>query len=189
MVAGIKNNLLERGIEALAVLCSLTYTVLYQLGNIWCWAFAASGAVLFVYLCFRRNILAESALQLFYVGMAIYGYTHWNDAWQTLHWPLSSHLLWIGGALGALFLTWQFLQRFTTSAMPLVDAFTTVFSIVATWIMVNYVHENWLYWIVIDAVSVYLYFQRKMYFGAGLFVLYTLLSIGGYFHWLEQLTA
>ncbi|HCQ15591.1 MAG TPA: hypothetical protein DIU20_04980, partial [Cryomorphaceae bacterium] len=44
--------------------------------------------------------------------------------------------------------------------------------------------ENWLYWIVIDAVSIYLYVKRGLYFTAGLFVLYTFLSIKGALEWM-----
>jgi nicotinamide mononucleotide transporter len=47
--------------------------------------------------------------------------------------------------------------------------------------MINLVHENWLYWIVIDTVSIYLYAKRGLKLGSVLFALYLLLALDGYF--------
>jgi len=43
--------------------------------------------------------------------------------------------------------------------------------------------ENWLYWIVIDAVSIFLYIDRGLYQTAGLFVLYLILAVIGFIAW------
>ncbi len=43
--------------------------------------------------------------------------------------------------------------------------------------------ENWLYWIVIDGVSVFLYLDRGMYLTAALFVAYVVIVVFGYFNW------
>lgn len=76
------------------------------------------------------------------------------------------------------------LKKFSDAEMPLEDSFTTVFSLVATWVMVNYVHENYLYWIIIDAVSIHLYWKRELYFGSALFIIYTIMVTAGYFGWM-----
>ena len=114
--------------------------------------------------------------------MAIYGFLHVNDTWALEHLPLWRHILLIIPAILLTVVTGRFLQRRTSSKMPYLDAFTTVFSIVATWLMVNFVHENWLYWIIIDFVAIFLYVRRKLYFGALLFLIYTFLAIDGFFN-------
>ena len=65
--------------------------------------------------------------------------------------------------------------------MPRLAAFTTVCSGMATWWMVQGDDVNWLYWIVIDSLSVYLYAKRGMPMGALLFVVYDLMAIDGWF--------
>jgi nicotinamide mononucleotide transporter len=45
---------------------------------------------------------------------------------------------------------------------------------------------NWLYWIVIDIVSVYMYFSRELQLTAFLYVFYATLAIIGYFTWLKN---
>jgi nicotinamide mononucleotide transporter len=43
--------------------------------------------------------------------------------------------------------------------------------------------ENWLYWLVVDSLSAYLYWQRELYLYVGLFVLYLVLVVIGWFRW------
>ena len=47
--------------------------------------------------------------------------------------------------------------------------------------------ENWLYWIVINIVSIYLYFHRDLTLTSLLFATYTIIAIFGYFHWLKKM--
>lgn len=171
----------DKFIEALAVLFSFLYTLLYIKEQPICWLFALLGASLFVFLCYKKKIFAESGLQLFYVAMAIYGYVNMEADWQLNSWPIFTHVKFLFvGLFGMLAMAWV-LRKFTNAKMPLEDSFTTVFSIIATWVMVNYIHENYLYWIVIDAVSIHLYWKREMYFGSILYMVYTAMVTAGYF--------
>jgi nicotinamide mononucleotide transporter len=43
--------------------------------------------------------------------------------------------------------------------------------------------ENWYYWLVIDAVSTYLYFTRELEIYAALMLIYTVLVVYGYWQW------
>lgn len=173
----------DRIIEVIAVISSFLYTFLYIKGSAWCWLFAFIGSGLFTYLCFARKILAESFLQFFYVLMAVYGYITMENEWQNNVWSWQTHAILLAiGTVGTFAIAF-ILTKFTKAKMPLEDSFTTVFSLIATWVMVNYVHENYLYWMVIDAVSIHLYWKRKLYFGSALFVAYTILVTAGYFGW------
>ena len=64
---------------------------------------------------------------------------------------------------------------------PLTDAFTTVFSLWATWLMVNNHHANWAYWIAIDAVAIVLYAKRGLPLGAALCAIYLVMAVMGWF--------
>jgi nicotinamide mononucleotide transporter len=173
-------------IEPLAVVSSLLYTVLLTYGNVWCWLFALFSALFYGFICWQKRLLAESVLQSFYLAMAIYGYLNWGAGLADAPAPLASstHVLIILGGVAFTALSGFFLKASNlNAAKPYVDSFTTVFSILATWLMVQLYPTNWAYWIIIDAVSIYLYFSRKLYLTAGLFFLYTLLSINGLIEW------
>ena len=76
---------------------------------------------------------------------------------------------------------------YTDSAMPITDSFTTIFSLIATYMVVKKVLGNWLYWIVIDLVSVYLYFNRDLHLTSLLFIVYTIIAVFGYFSWINRM--
>ena len=71
--------------------------------------------------------------------------------------------------------------------MPLLDAFTTVFSIIATLMVIKKILENWLYFIAIDIASIYLYYSRDLNQTAILFLLYSIIAIVGYYNWTKTL--
>lgn len=174
-------------LEATAVICSILYTVLITQGYIICWLFGLLSASLYLYICWQKRIYAEMLLQAFYVITAFYGYARWGDGLSEniKQLPLNLHAGIIASGLALVLVSGYLLKRYTNAAKPLVDSFTTVFSVFATLLQINLFPENWLYFIVIDAVSVYLYVNRKLYLTAGLFVVYTLLAINGYFAWMN----
>ena len=176
-------------IESTAVFFSVLYVILAIKENVWCWGAAAISVILYIYICYSAQLYPETGLQFFYLLMAIYGYYQWNKNDSSLkiqQWTITKHLFIL--LLGALltFLMGFYFSIYTNAAMPLVDSFTTVFSVFATYMVTKKVIENWLYWIVIDAVSVYLYFSRDLHLTSLLFIVYTVIAIFGYFSWLKR---
>ena len=177
-------------IEGVAVFFSVLYVILAAKESIWCWGAAAISVTLYIYICFFAQLYPETGLQVFYLFMAFYGYYHWNKKEQSLQiseWSISKHLfILIVGAI-LTFLMGFYFATYTNAKMPIVDSFTTVFSIFATYMVVKKILGNWLYWIVIDTVSVYLYFSRDLHLTSLLFMAYTIIAIFGYFNWLKKM--
>ncbi len=179
-------------VESIAVIFSVIYVILAAKQNIWCWAAAGISVILYIYICFTAQLYPETGLQIFYLMMAIYGYYNWNKNngnLQIKQWTTSKHLLLIlAGSIFAFLMGFYFVT-YTDSKIPIVDSFTTVFSIISTYMVTKKILENWLYWIVIDAVSVYLYFSRDLHLTSLLFIAYTIIAIAGYFTWLNNKTS
>ena len=93
------------------------------------------------------------------------------------------HAVAIGGSLLASAVLGNWLARHTNAAFPYFDAFVTVSSVVTTYMVARKILENWLYWLVIDSLSAYLYFARELYLYAALFVLYLVLVVLGWLRW------
>ena len=179
-------------IESVAVFFSILYVILASKESIWCWGAAAISVSLYIYICFFAQLYAETGLQIFYLFMALYGYYNWNNKNRNLQiseWNISTHLLivFIGGLL--TFLIGFYLTSYTNAKMPIVDAFTTVFSVFATYMVTKKILGNWLYWIVIDLVSSYLYLVRNLEMTALLFMVYTIIAILGYLSWIKKINA
>jgi len=177
-------------IECIAVFFSILYVILAAKESIWCWGAAAISVILYIYICFSAQLFPETGLQVFYLGMAFYGYHNWNQKEQSLQiieWSISKHLFIL--AMGAIltFLMGFYFATYTNAKMPIVDSFTTIFSIFATYMVAKKILDNWLYWIVIDMVSIYLYFSRDLHLTSLLFMIYTIIAIFGYFSWIKKL--
>ena len=69
------------------------------------------------------------------------------------------------------------------AALPWLDSFTTVAAVVATWMVARKIFENWLYWFVIDSVSIYLYLSRDLPLTAILFAGYLVMIVIGSLRW------
>jgi nicotinamide mononucleotide transporter len=175
-------------IESAAVLFSIFYVILAAKQSIWCWTYAAISVILYIYICFTAELFAETILQIFYLFMAAYGYYNWRklEKISVNQWSVRRHLLLI--LFGAIFtfLMGFYFSTYTSAKMPIVDSFTTIFSIIATYLVTKKVLENWLYWIVIDVVSIYLYFGRDLHLTSLLFIVYTVIAIFGYFSWIKK---
>ncbi len=176
-----------------AVLCGIAYIILAAREHIACWFFGILNGGLSVYLFYQSGLLAESVLYLYYVLAGIYGWYAWaytrrpdqDPSLQLLvgEWRWTIHLVLIAsGVILSLLVAW-FLQAYTQAQMPLIDAHTTVFSFIATYLVTRKILSNWIYWIVIDGVSVWLYASRDLYLYALLMAGYTLLAFWGYWSW------
>ncbi|MGY8989590.1 MAG: nicotinamide riboside transporter PnuC, partial [Flavobacteriales bacterium] len=134
-------------IEILAVLFSIIYVVLAAKENTWCWGAAAISVSLYIYICFTSKLYPETGLQIFYLIMAVFGYFMWNkkNKEQIKEWSELQHLIIILiGSITTFFMGYYF-STYTDSQMPIVDSFTTVFSIIATYMVMKKVLGNWLY--------------------------------------------
>ena len=96
-----------------------------------------------------------------------------------LHYLLPLILVFIGALLTIAWI----LIRFTDSSVPWLDSFTTAMSIIGMWMLARKHLEQWLVWIAVDAVSTGLYIYKGLDFTAGLYGLYTIIAIFGYFKW------
>ena len=180
--------------ELTAVVLGVAYLLLVVRESLWCWYAAFISTSIFLYLFWEVNLLMESALQVYYLVMAVYGWWHWrsgasnhtgaNNELAISTWPLRTHLLAIAGVLLASLLSAELLKHYTQAALPLLDSFTTWGSILTTWMVTRKILENWLYWLVIDSVSIYLYLDRELYLTALLFMAYIVIVIIGYRKWL-----
>lgn len=181
---------LMHSIELVATLAALAYVLLALRQSLWCWPAALLSTALFTHVMWQSALLSDALLQLYYAGMALYGWWRWQQIKQgnaaqgsVYEWSLQRHLLLIaltalcGLALGNI------MSEYTHADFAYLDAQTTAFSVMATWLVARKLVSNWLYWVVIDAVSIYVYAQKHLYFLTGLFMLYTVIAIAGYFIW------
>ena len=175
-------------LEIIAVICGLAYVILAARNNIWCWFFGVIGSLLSIILFYQYyNLVAESLLYVFYVAMGVYGWVNWSKVEEEksiVSQPIKTHVILIAFGLVSTYLLSLFIKElFADASYPLLDSFTTVFSIITTILVVKKWIENWLYWIVINTLTVFLYFTKGLDFYGGLTTLYVGMSVYGYLNW------
>jgi nicotinamide mononucleotide transporter len=174
-------------LEALAVLSGLVYVVLAVPRSRWCWVAGGLSSLIYVWLSARARLPMQSLLQAWYVGVAVYGFLRWSREVETrvslLSWR--GHIAGIAASLLSAAAIARFLAGETQAAWPRLDASTTVLSLFASWLTARAKLENWLYWIVVDAVLAWLYAAQGLVFTAFLFLVYLVVAAAGFIEWLK----
>lgn len=179
-------------IEWISVICGLLYVILIAKKQISGWFFGIIGSITTIYLCYIANYYLEMFLSGFYVIMGVWGWISWNKnsskkEVNIIRWPINYHLIniVISGILTLAVGYW--FESNTNQSRPYLDAFTTIFSLTATFMVTKRVLENWIYWIVIDLVSIQLYASKDYFMLASLMALYSILAVLGYINWHKDL--
>lgn len=146
-----------------------------------------------MWIYFSKGLYADFGINIYYLIIAIYGFIVWTrgtgdkkknprpithtPGWAWITVITSTSVLWIG--------IWLILKHFTDSTVPVADGFTTALSIVAMWMMARKYAEQWLAWLVVDAVCVGLYIYKGLIFYPLLYSIYTVIAYFGYRKWLR----
>lgn len=177
-------------IQILAFLFALVYIFLAAQNSIACWVFGIFSSGLWAYEAwFEYELLYDSVLNLFYVIMGGVGWWQWaqkksrTERFGIISLSSTTHLyiLLFGGVVSLL--AALIAQAYTNASLPFIDAPTTVFSIIATFLLIKKDIGNWVYWIVVDAIYIGIYIHKGALLFALLFVIYTAMAIIGWQKW------
>ena len=180
--------------EALAVGLGVAYLLLAVREKIACWYAAFLSTAISVYVFWDVSLVMESALNVYYMAMAVYGWYQWThggsngDNHELAIRAMSGrqHALVIAVIATLTLGSGYLLTVNSEAAWPYVDSFTTWASVITTYLVARKYLQNWLYWIVIDAVSIPLYIDRELHLTALLFVIYIVIAVFGYRSWLQH---
>ncbi len=175
-------------IEFFALLSGLMYLVLIIKEVRWAWPLAFFTGIVVAVIAFNKHLYMEMALQIYYVLMAVIGWFSWRNSSSNKEKPirrmrLTHHLFLIICSFLLTFIFTWFLTHYTDQQYAFLDSLTTIFSLTVTWMVTQKILENWLYWIIINALNVYLMMQNEMYWLAILMVIYTFMAVQGFVTW------
>lgn len=176
-------------LETLAVVLGIGYLLLAMRESSLCWYCAFFSTALYVWIFGDVSLYMESALNVYYMAMAIYGWLQWQrggadkSGVKIIRWTARQHILGVAIILAASVTSGYLLSSNTAAKLPYLDSFTTWGSVFTTIMVAQKVLENWLYWIVINCVSIYLYIDRGLDQTAAMFFLYLVLATLGFLTW------
>ncbi|KPH56852.1 nicotinamide mononucleotide transporter [Pseudoalteromonas porphyrae] len=178
--------------EYIAVALSMAYLLLAIKENLWCWPAAFLSTFIYTIMYWNGALLMESLLHFYYMYMAVYGWIAWRRGGDNLRelvitsWTLNQHLVIIVATSIVAVILGYVMTNYTHADFAYLDSFTTCFAVVTTYLVAKKVLENWLYWIVIDTASMYLYYEKGYYPTLALFVFYTIMAVWGFKTWYEE---
>ena len=176
-------------IESIAVVTAIVYLLLAAKEDLKCWYAAIISSSLYFYIMLNVGLLMEAFLQIFYIAMAIFGWYQWkkttinNESLNISTWNKITHILVVTTVIILSLLIGQFLDTNTNAELPFLDAFTTFGAIVTTYMVAMKILENWIYWFVIDSISIYLFITRELYLTSILFLIYLVIIVFVYLRW------
>lgn len=174
--------------------CLELVAVLFGIAGVWLsvyekianWPIGIINVALYAVLFLQQKLYANAGLQLFYVGVSVYGWYAWVYAKQTKlvvkHTTRVSILPLVGATL-AIWIVLTVVTRLAGGTMPLLDSGTTAVSLVAEWMLARKMVENWAVWIAVDAVYVAMLLSDSLYLTAINYAIYFVLAVMGYREW------
>lgn len=190
-------------LEIIGTLVGLIYLWLEYKASIWLWVANVIMPAIYVIIYYQAGLYADFGINIYYLIISFYGIFWWwkgrkassgnHQQEKAEELPITHTPTQMWGRLSivsiALILLIAFiLIQYTDSTVPWLDSLTTALSIVAMWMLARKYVEQWLVWIVVDAVSAGLYIYKELYFTAGLYALYTVIAYFGYKEWRRLMT-
>jgi nicotinamide mononucleotide transporter len=168
---------------------SIIYSLLLMKEKKWGWWFGIASSIIGVYLFYKSNTYGQALISLYYAGVGMYGFWYWSKAEKRdehiNRWKFNYHIyaIVLFGLISVL--TGLLLQKYTSSTNTYLDAFVTIFGLLASLKEARKILSSWVYWFLINAASVLLYYQQGLTYYAWMMVIYTLICIPGYLNWLR----
>lgn len=188
-------------LELVGTLLNLACVILVARRNILTWPVGIVAVILFGALFYQINLYADVAEQVYYLITGVVGWYMWGSVKHrdgsdkkvliTTN-SLRTNLLWIGAiAIVSAIATWVLSNVHMwapaifpePAALPAIDATTTIMSFAAQFLMMQRKLENWILWIVVDVVAVWLYWYKDVPFVSLLYLVFLFNAIYGYVSW------
>ena len=184
-------------LDIITTVLGLVYILLEYRASILLWIVGIIMPALDIWLYWSHGLYGDAGMAVYYTIAALYGYLVWKFGKK--HGQKSNEELRITSMRKSLYLpsliffliawgvTYYILSTFTNSTVPVLDAFTNALSFVGLWALARKYIEQWFFWIVVDAISCYLYIGKGIPFKASLYGLYVIIAIAGYFKWKKMM--
>lgn len=151
--------------------------------------------LIYVYLLWKWTLWGDMMINAYYFIMSIYGWYHWTrKKGDTVEFPISviSHyekrisIIIFIFTVAFVVSVYHYFDKFTTW-YAYVDTFITGIFFIGMWLMAKRKIENWIFWIIGDAISIPLYFVKGFTFTSFQYVVFTIVAIYGYLEWKKTL--
>jgi nicotinamide mononucleotide transporter len=177
-------------LELIAVVSGLITVGLAARNHVLNWPIGLINVLCSFVILIHVKLYADSALQIFFAVLSIYGWIHWRGGgtpapvircpWRELVVAFAITIIATAGIYLAL--TW-----WTDGRLPVFDASILTLSVLATYLQARRAIESWFVWILVDVISIPVYVERGLPFFAGLYAVFLVICFFGLWYWAQDL--
>ena len=184
-------------LDIFTTILGLIYIWLEYRAHIALWMVGIIMPALDIYLYYSHGLYGDAGMAVYYTAAGIYGYMAWmfgsrqgaTSPLRISHTPAQLYLPIALCFFAAWAATYYILITWTNSTVPVLDSFTNAMSFVGLWALSRKYIEQWMFWIVVDVVCAILYVYKGIPFKAGLYGLYVVIAVMGWFKWKRMMKA
>ncbi len=174
-------------LEILATIFSFIAIILATKAYIINWPISIIGQLFFFIFFIKNELYANSFLQVFFTIMSIYGWYNWkNEDTDKIKILTKKKLIYSGIiTIISILIFWEILS-FYQKDYVLLDVSTTILSVVAIYLLTKKYLENWILWVIIDILNIFLFYLKGMYIISIEYIFITFLAFYGWYSWLRM---
>lgn len=179
-------------IEIIATISGLFCVYFVAKENIWNFPIGLVNIVLFGKMFYEAKLYADMMLQGFFFILTFYGWYIWLTNRQgkrvrpTTSLTKAQNILVFGSVLAVTGVWGYALQVLTDASIPFLDSFIASMSLVAQWLLSKKILQNWILWIIVDVLSIGMYFYKELYLVSILYAVFLVIATYGWFEWKEE---
>jgi nicotinamide mononucleotide transporter len=177
-------------LEIIAMVTGLLFPIFAAYEKKICWLFGGISSLIYIYLMFIAQLYSDAILNFYYVVMAFVGYLTWSGIIKVRKKEVkvsyaNFRLLIIVSLIAAVYsvVSGYIFLRYTNASYPFLDATLTGFAFIATWLETRKKIENWYIFLVVDGLSIWLFWKKGYILTAILFIIYCIICIYGIIQW------
>jgi len=176
-------------LEIAANLFNLISVFLANRKRVSTWWTGIIGTILFAVLFFQVKLYADFTLQFFFIATSCLGWWNWlRGGAEKDELPITRTnpfrlALDLFVALVVLVGYGYLLSKYTDASFPFVDSIVLVFSVLAQLLLMERKLENWLFWILVDAIAIPLFVWKELYLTAAIYAAFLINAVLGFRNW------
>lgn len=160
--------------------------------KLWNWPIGILNNIAFTILFLGAGLYGETVLQIIFAAVSAYGWYNWvrgrAETGERNDLPIRDAsrkeiILGLAATVAGTVAVAMILTHGTDSQVPWPDAFVLTASLVATYWQAKKIFQHWYLWILIDVVSIPLYFSRGLTLTALLYIGFLALCLYGLIDW------
>lgn len=187
-------------VELIGTIAGLISVWLAVKNHVWTWPVGLLNVICFAVLFYHSRLYSDALLQVYFFGISLYGWYFWQQRKGEPETPIrvlsgQQRWVWAGLLLAGTLVQGTLMSHIHTlapaffpgpAAFPYPDAFTTVASIIATFLLARRVLESWVLWVLVDVVSIVLYFSKGIVLVGVEYVVFLGLAVTGGLRWFRS---